>query len=191
MELALFPLKVQLLPGGIMPLRIFEPRFLRMLSESQGGGFGLCTLGEPRAAGGTPLMPIGTRVEIIDFDWLTDETLGIQVRGLCRFHISSLRTEADGLLRGQVEPLPNWPVWELGPELQILADKLGEIFEENPDYAAYYPEPQWANACWVVQRWLEMLPLPAEHKCGLIAGTDCSDALRFLMTMLHEPLRLH
>ena len=53
-----------------MPLRIIEPRYLRMLSEEQGLGFGLCTLGEPRETGGTPLMPIGTRVEIIDFDWL-------------------------------------------------------------------------------------------------------------------------
>ncbi len=191
MKLALFPIKVQLLPGGILPLRIVEPRHLRMLSESRGLGFGLCTLGEPRREGALPLMPIGTRVEVVDFDWLEGETLGIQVRGLCRVRIAALSTQADGLLQGLVEPLPNWPVWQLGPDLQVLANKLGELFEENPDYATLYPEPQWTNACWVVQRWLEMLPLPAEHRCSLVSGADCGDALRFLMAMLHEPLRLH
>ena len=87
--------------------------------------------------------------------------------------------------------LPNWQVTELGREQAVLADKLGEIFEEHPDFAAYYPQPEWANACWVAQRWLEVLQIPAEEKLPLIESEDCSDALRFLMQVVQSPLPLH
>ena len=76
-------------------------------------------------------------------------------------------------------------------EQAVLADKLGEIFEEHPDFAAYYPQPEWANACWVAQRWLEVLQIPAEEKLPLIVSEDCSDALRFLMQVVQSPLPLH
>ena len=73
----------------------------------------------------------------------------------------------------------------------MLARRLGELFAEHPDFAAYYPQPEWANACWVAQRWLEVLPIPGEQKLQLLESDDCSDALRFLMNVVHEPLRPH
>ena len=54
MRLPLFPLNVYLLPGGILPLRLFEPRYLRMLSLSQAHGFALCLLGRRREDGQMP-----------------------------------------------------------------------------------------------------------------------------------------
>ena len=98
---------------------------------------------------------------------------------------------SDGLLIGEVTPLPNWQATELAPQQDILARRLGELFEEHPDFAAYYPQPEWANACWVAQRWLEVLPISGEQKLQLLESDDCSDALRFLMTVVHEPLSLH
>ena len=47
MTLVLFPLSAHLLPGGIMPLRIFEPRYQRMIAESREREFALCML-DPR-----------------------------------------------------------------------------------------------------------------------------------------------
>ena len=64
MRLALFPLSVFLLPDGITRLRIFEPRYKRLVSQamSSGEGFGLCL---PKEA--NSLYNIGTRVEIYNF----------------------------------------------------------------------------------------------------------------------------
>lgn len=191
MRLPLFPLNVHLLPGGILPLRLFEPRYLRMLTLSQPHGFGLCLLGTGREDGQMPLLAMGTRVEVIDFNQLDDGTLGITVRGIERYQLHRIEAASDGLLMGEVTPLPNWQAIELAPRQDILARKLGELFEEHPDFAAYYPQPEWENACWVAQRWLEVLPISGEQKLELLASDDCSDAVRFLMDVVHEPLRLH
>ena len=191
MRLPLFPMSVHLLPGGILPMRLFEPRYLHMLGLSQGLGFGLCLLGARRSDGQTPLLALGTRVEVIDFNLLDDETLGITVRGIGRYRLHRVEVAADGLLIGEVTPLPNWQATELAPQQDVLARRLGELFAEHPDFAAYYPQPEWANACWVAQRWLEVLPIPGEQKLQLLESDDCSDALRFLMNVVHEPLRPH
>ena len=191
MRIPLFPLNVHLLPGGVIPLRLFEPRYLRMLGLSQAHGFGLCLLGTRREDGQMPLLTLGTRVEVMDFNQLDDGTLGITVRGVERYRLHSVEMEPDGLLFGEVTLLPNWQITELAPDQEVLVRKLGEIFAEHPDFAAYYPQPEWANACWVAQRWLEVLPLSGEQKLPLLESDDCSDALRFLMDVVHEPLRPH
>ena len=191
MRLPLFPLSIHLFPGGIIPLRIFEPRYLRLLALSQVQGFGLCLLGRTREDGQTPLLSLGTRVEVIDFNQLEDETLGITVRGIERYRLSRIEVEEDGLMFGEVTPLPNWAITELAPDQDVLARKLGELFADHPDFAANYPQPEWSNACWVAQRWLEVLPLAGEEKLPLLESGDCSDALRFLMEVVHEPLRPH
>ncbi len=191
MRLPLFPLSIHLFPGGIIPLRIFEPRYLRMLTLSQTNGFGLCLLGRTRDDGQTPMLSLGTRVEVIDFNQLEDQTLGITVRGIERYRLSQIEVEDDGLLFGEVNALPNWTITELAPEQDVLARRLGELFAEHPDFAAYYPQPEWSNACWVAQRWLEVLPLAGEEKLPLLESSDCSDALRFLMEVVHEPVRPH
>ncbi len=191
MRIPLFPLNVHLLPGGVIPLRLIEPRYLRMLGLSQAHGFGLCLLGTRREDGQMPLLTLGTRVEVVDFDQLDDGTLSVTVRGIERYRLHRLEMEADGLLFGEVTALPNWQITELAPEQGVLVRKLGEIFAEHPDFAAYYPQPEWANACWVAQRWLEVLPISGEQKLPLLESDDCSDALRFLMDVVHEPLRSH
>lgn len=187
MQLAIFPLRLNLLPDGILPLRIFEPRYLRMVAESNQRGFGLCLLGKSEESGAAPLLTVGTRVEIVDFNLLPDKTLTVTVKGLDRFRIKTMVVEDDGLMSAEVELLPQWHHAPLLPAQHVLAEKLGELFKANPDYAAYYPKPQWADACWVVQRWLEVLPLDAEDKFALIASDDYQDALVFLMKTIDEP----
>ena len=191
MRIPLYPLNVQLLPGGIIPLEIIEPRYLRMIAMSQQSGFGLCLIGLTNDHGYVPVLPLGTRVEVIDFNQSSSGHLVVTVQGKERYRLDSVELDSDGLLMAEVEMLPNWQVTELGREQAVLADKLGEIFEEHPDFAAYYPQPEWANACWVAQRWLEVLQIPAEEKLPLIESEDCSDALRFLMQVVQAPLPLH
>jgi Lon protease-like protein len=186
MQLSIFPLRINLLPDGVLPLRVFEPRYLRMIAEASKRGMGLCLLGKAQDGGFPPLLAVGTRVEIIDFDRLDDGILSVTVKGIDRFRVRSLEVEPDGLLSADVQLLPSWQHAPLQPEQHILAEKLGQVFQEHPNYAAYYPTPQWADACWVVQRWLEVLPLEAEEKFSLMASNDYHDALHFLLQAVQE-----
>lgn len=106
MTLVLFPLSAHLLPGGIMPLRIFEPRYQRMIAESREREFALCMLDPRQPDALRNMYPIATRVRIIDFDLLPDGLLGITVLGVERVRITDLWQEEDGLRVGEVEPLP-------------------------------------------------------------------------------------
>ena len=61
--LPLFPLKTVLFPGGILPLRIFEPRYLDMVSAClrTDSGFGVVTIHEGNEAGGQPTSRVWFR----------------------------------------------------------------------------------------------------------------------------------
>ncbi|MFP2769076.1 LON peptidase substrate-binding domain-containing protein [Oceanisphaera sp. KMM 10153] len=189
MKLALLPLTLHLMPGGKVPLRIFEQRYIRMVSEaSRGGtGFGIGMLDELDEASHSDLFTLGTRVNIIDFYTLEGGLLGITVEAEDRFRILQLEREADGLLRTEVELLDNWQSCTLSPTERVLSDKLQEVFAEYPELASLYPAPQWRDAAWVTQRWLEVLPLKSRQALKLMGADSCHRALGFLMSMLTSP----
>lgn len=77
-----------------MNLRIFEPRYKRMVKECslQDSGFGVCLVGndgDPKAVGN--VSSIGTLVTIVDFETLSDGLLGITVAGERRFIVKRVR----------------------------------------------------------------------------------------------------
>ena len=189
MKLALLPLTLHLMPGGKVPLRIFEPRYIRMVSEAShcGIGFGIGMLDELDEAGHSDLFTLGTRVNIIDFYTLEDGLLGLTVEAADRFHILQLEREADGLLQAEVGLLDNWQSCTLSPTEQVLSDKLQEVFAEYPELADLHPAPRWGDAAWVTQRWLEVLPLKGRQAQQLMAEDSCHRALGFLMSMLTSP----
>jgi Lon protease-like protein len=161
MQLALFPLPVCLLPGGTTQLRIFEPRYKRLVSESlsTAQGFALCMLGEDNQP-----LPVATRVEIVDFETLEDGLLGITVHGKERLEVLSWQSESDGLKRGTVRTLAPWPPQQLTEDYRVLGDKLTELFQAYPRQNAFFEQADFHNLTWVCQRWLEILPIGLEHK---------------------------
>jgi len=59
------------LPGGILPLRIFEPRYLDMVRDcfKQQSGFGVCLIKAGAEVGDTAVpLAYGTLVDIVDWD---------------------------------------------------------------------------------------------------------------------------
>lgn len=186
----LFPLGTHVLPGGRLPLRIFEPRYLRMVKEAcrSGLGFGMCML-NPRGAGALHSMyAIGTWVQVIDFATLADGLLGITVEGQQCFRIEQLWQEQDGLRRGQVRYLPEWPPLPLVEPQQPLQQLLVRLYAEHEPLGRLYPTPLPADAAWLCQRWLELLPLAAADKQYLLDQPDCRPALAFLeRTVGHGP----
>ena len=74
-NIPLFPLGTVLFPGGPLPLRIFEPRYLDMVSDrmKQQSPFGVCLI-RSGSEGGAPaeLYRIGTLATIVDWNQLPD-----------------------------------------------------------------------------------------------------------------------
>ena len=86
--LPLFPLHTVLFPGGLLPLRIFESRYLDMISDClrNDRGFGVCLISAGREVGdGAECFDVGTLARIQDWDSTPDGLLGIIARGEQRF----------------------------------------------------------------------------------------------------------
>ena len=182
-SLPLFPLSNHVLSGGILPLRIFESRYLRMIKESyqRDVAFGMCMLNaNGNEQDHSHIYPVGTLIEIIDFEKLSDGQLGITVKGIRPFTIKSIHKEADELYVGEVEFRKNWPEQALTGEYQYLVDKLQELYLNYPDLAALYTEPEWHNASWIASRWLEVLPLAPKEKQKLLLHKTADNCLAFL-----------
>ncbi|MDF2178205.1 LON peptidase substrate-binding domain-containing protein [Aliiglaciecola sp. CAU 1673] len=182
-EIALFPLSAHVLPGGRLALRIFEPRYVRMVKEAcaQGRQFGVCMLNPKGSkADNSHIFPIGTKVRVIDFDQLPDGLLGITVEGQECFVVKEITTEQDELRVGQCIHLRDWYSDLCLPNIAPLSDKLKEVFSHFPDLTSLYDNPSFEDPQWVVFRWLELLPVEAEYKQQLLANQDYGQMLEFL-----------
>ncbi|ABK44148.1 peptidase S16, lon-like protein [Magnetococcus marinus MC-1] len=110
MEIPLFPLHVHLQPGQQLALRIFEPRYLKMISQVAGktSAFGIVPIISGSDAGEIPLIEThGMLASIVDFQNMPDGLLGITVLGERGFKIQRTWVMEDGLLMGKVSPLHN------------------------------------------------------------------------------------
>ena len=181
-SLNLFALDCHILPDGRLPLRLFEPHHLQILKESfiddQGFGIVMTTNATPSAT--HDISPIGTRVQVIDFDILDDGVLGVTVIGLERFRIENSYLDHQDVLRATVTPLPNWPHCAPQTEDMLLAHRLREMFDHHPHLDQLYPDKDYNNATWLYQRWLELLPLPINEKQSLIGKQSYEETRHFL-----------
>lgn len=184
-EIPLFPLGTVLFPGGPLPLRIFEARYIDLVRRClrDGSGFGVVLIREGVEAGGPALtFDVGTYARIVDFSQQPDGLLGIRAEGGRRFRILERRRERDGLNVAGVEWLPEespQPLPEefagLGPALDAILTQAGE------PYASLARRPD--DAAWVSARLAELLPLPAPHKQHCLELDDPVERLRYLRPM--------
>jgi Lon protease-like protein len=179
-ELPLFPLGTVLFPGALLPLQLFELRYLQMIGECerQGTGFGVVTLTQGREVhrpGETPeqFEPIGTRVHIERIERPQAGVVLVWCRGLERFQIHSTQQRSDGLWRGQVQDWPAEPTTTVPEHLQYLAPKIQSALQTlsaQDSVVPHWPEP-WAlsDCAWLSHRWCELLPVPLAMKYRLFS----------------------
>ncbi|MDP5032433.1 MAG: LON peptidase substrate-binding domain-containing protein [Paraglaciecola sp.] len=182
-----FPLSAHVLPGGRLQLRIFEPRYVRMVKEACANdtGIGICMFNAKGAKETNEhIFPIGTYAKVVDFDLLPDGMLGITVEGKQCFQILSVETEADGLRVGQIEWLTEWTLPEDQQLLSPINERLVEIFEKYHELKNLYETPHFDDPIWVIYRWLELIPVNAEQKQQLLKDKDCMKALSFLTQLV-------
>lgn len=193
LKIGLFPLTAHLMPGGRMQLRVFEPRYLRLVRDSlrNGQGFGLCMLNpDGDVANNEHIHPIGTLAKIIDFETLNDGYLGITIVGESLFDIHAIETEKDGLRAASVSfrnGLANVTKVESESTQECeLKKRLQEVFTNYPEFAGLYPEQHFDSAEWVCNRWLEILPLAAEEKQELLAANNLHVTQNYLQCLFEQ-----
>jgi len=164
--LPLFPLHTVLLPGGVLPLRIFEPRYLDMVSRClrQESGFGVVLIRDGDEVGrAAHTHEVGTLGRISWFERRRDGLLGITVTGERRFRIRARDVGPDQLLSGRVQLLPEAPAQPLPEAHAHLAELLRRLLESlEPPYRTL--PPAYEDAGWVGGRLIELLPLPLVRK---------------------------
>jgi Lon protease-like protein len=182
LEIPLFPLGTVLFPGGPLPLRIFETRYIDLVRRclKDGSGFGVVLIREGDEAGGPALtFDVGTYARIVDFSQQPDGLLGIRATGERRFRIRERRRARDGLNLADVEWLPQEPRLSLPAEFADLVPALEAILEQvGEPYAEL--ERCMDDAAWVAGRLAEILPLPAVHKQHCLELDDPLERLRHL-----------
>jgi Lon protease-like protein len=186
-EAPLFPLSAHLLPGGRMSLRIFEPRYVRMIKEvcAADTGFGVCMVdSQGNKNKNEHIYPIGTFCKVTDFDLLDDGFLGVTVEGQTCFKINSITTQPDELRIGECENIDTWSSESASLPISPMDDKLKEIFENYPELKAMYQTPQFNDPIWVIYRWLELLPVDASQKQEFLKHKDCTKALEYLAQLV-------
>ena len=174
-ELPLFPLRTVLFPGGVLPLRIFEPRYVDMISACmrEGTGFGVVLIRTGVEARFNPedtqpdIFDLGTEARVVDFNQADNGLLGIVARGQRKFRVHATREQSDHLLLGDVEYLPEEPEGELLPEHQGLVDMLREL-AQHPLVQQLDLEVDYAQARSVSLRLAELLPIEPEIKQALL-----------------------
>lgn len=186
--LPLFPLNTVIFPGGRLPLRIFEQRYLDLVKRAIADNttFGVCAIREGGEVG-TPAVPhaVGTRVRIVEWDMPQTGILHIETEGLDRFVVRSTRTEPSGLLIGQVEPVSVEAPVAIPDEFELAAEVLEHIVGEYGE-ARFPPPHALDDAVWVGYRLSEVLPLKRSIRQNLLEMNDSLARLRILVEILRK-----
>lgn len=179
-SLPLFPLNTVLFPGGLLPLRIFEVRYLDMIGKCHktGAPFGVVGLTqgqEVRMPGttGEAFHPVGTLASIDAFETPQPGLMLIRCKGTQRFRIRRSERLPHGLWIADVDSLVDDAQVAVPADLQPTADALARVMQslrERSDVPLPIQEPWHLTDCgWVANRWCELLPLPVELKQRLMA----------------------
>jgi Lon protease-like protein len=179
-ELPLFPLGTVLFPGALLPLQLFELRYLQMIGECErtASGFGVVTLAQGRevhqpGAAAEQFEAMGTRVQIERIERPQAGLVMVWCRGVERFTIQSTQQRSDGLWTGQVQALPPEPDVQVPEDLQHLSAQMHDVLTElsaQPSKVAHWAEAWRLQDCsWLSNRWGELLPLPLQMKYRLFA----------------------
>lgn len=180
-ELPLFPLNTVLFPGGPLPLRIFEPRYLDMVSRCvrEQSGFAVVLLGAgEEAASVTSFAATGTEARIVDFDRLEGDLLGISCIGRERVRVVEAWREPDGLNRGRVLDIAADPVMPVPPDQAWLMEVVMQVMPEAGD--TYRHVERREDAAWIANRLAELLPLSLADRQTLLELADPLERLSVL-----------
>src|SRR4051812_8804177 len=172
----IFPLNTVLFPGGLLPLKIFEVRYIDMARDClrEGKRFGVCLIREGSEVG-TPAVPfdIGCLARIIECDVEELGVLKVRIEGVERFRLLSTDVNRQGLILGETEPLMAEATVTDTQGLAECADFLRKVIPAiGPD--RFGVPLRYEDASWVGFRLAEILPLRNDVRQKLLEVTDAA-----------------
>ncbi len=186
-ELPLFPLNTVLFPATLLPLRIFEPRYVDLIGRCMrdNSGFGVVAL-MSGAETGRPGQThrIGTIARIIDFDQGTDGLLNIVIRGDERFHVRDTTTQEDNLLLAKIVELDNVAQLPIAEEFSALLQLLDEITSKVDSAQPQSAAPVTASQ--LAYKLAQYLPFPVPAKVAMLEIGDPLELLQQLSDHLSQ-----
>lgn len=196
----LFPLNVVLFPGGALQLRIFEPRYIEMITQclSEDSGFGICLSTSSSGADGSSrnhnrsrsaeepaeFRSTGTFVKIVDWDRLEDGLLGVTVRGVKRFKVLSTSVRPSQLVEGKVVCLQEVQEGMTG-DYQSFSELLQEI-SSRFDLSFDVVPDRFNEAIWVSGRLAELLPFELGAKQSMLEMDNPLQRFDYMQVLLES-----
>ena len=185
-DLPLFPLQTVLFPGGRLPLRIFESRYMDMAKVClrEGSAFGVCLIREGREVGAPAApMDVGCVARIAAWDMPQLGVLQVLARGERRFRIRERCVQPDGLARASVALLAEETDAPLEADADLCARVLRKAIESGGE-ALVEPPLRYGSAAWVSARLAELLPLSLAAKQRLLEMDDARDRIEILRRLI-------
>lgn len=174
LHLPIFPLNTVLFPGGVLPLKIFEQRYLDMTKRClrDESPFGVCLISEGQEVG-KPALPadVGSIARITQWDMPKLGIFHLITRGEDRFRVLTVQPQPDGLLMGEVVRLDPEPATAVAQRHQPCIDVLRRLVENLGE--EHFPGPHaFEDATWVGYRLAELLPLDLMEKQRMLVAND-------------------
>lgn len=206
MRLPLFPLNAVLFPGGTLPLRVFEARYMDMVRDClrDVSQFGVCLITRGHETGRpAQYEAIGCMASIAAWDMPQLGLLHIRAVGTQRFRVRHATAQPDGLLVGEVDAIAADQDTELAVAHQPCAMLLSRIID---DIDSQHEDAQRAEAedagvltsglierpyrmrssVWVGNRLCEVLPVSLRAKQKLMELEDACARLDIVLRFLRQ-----
>ncbi len=193
MNLPLFPLQTVLFPGGLLGLKVFEARYLDLMTRClrEQTPFGVVALrrgAEVRSEQPIDLAARGVVAVVMEVDSVQPGILQVRCRGTHRFELISAAQRADGLWVGATRLVDDDDV--VAPDAALLGTVRGlanAIATLRTQSATPFLEPfRFDDAGWVANRWCEILPIPVAAKQKLMELDDPQVRLRLVDEFLRS-----
>lgn len=209
-RVALFPLSTVLFPQGVLPLRVFEARYMDMVRDCMRDetSFGVCMVGNGKSTGANAApntADVGCLARITEWDMQQLGLLQIRTIGGDRFQLLSSELQPSGLIVAEIDlieadddqPIPaeHRPCVEL--LTRIIEDMSSQLAEKRRTGEADDSTPVWEqlpfeqpyqmdSSTWVSNRLCEVLPVPLKAKQKLMELTDAATRLEIVHTYLKQ-----
>ncbi len=184
----IFPLNTVLFPGGLLPLRVFEARYMDMTRDCLKASrpFGVCLIQEGSEVGAPAVPePVGCLASILDWDMQQAGILNLKTHGGQRFRILEREAGAQGLISASVEIIGPEAGGAVPDEFAACA-RLLEMVVADQGKPVFAEPHAFDDAAWVGYRLSEILPVPLLAKQKLLELTDSLARLSILQRFLES-----
>lgn len=179
-HLPLFPLGSVLFPGSVLPLRIFEVRYLDLVNRciENGAPFGVVNLTQghevTKPEQQEVFAQVGTLAVITQHEAPQPGLRVIRCLGQQRFRITRTEKLKHGLWVADVSQFPDDSVVAVPDELASCRSLLKSVLARMPQdvksdlFHGPALDAQLSDCSWLANRWCQLLPIPIEMKQRLL-----------------------